>query len=203
VIETGNFRLGLEVGRLVGEQEVVIKPLGSFLGKIPFVAGATILGNGEAVLVLNINELAREVKKGAHSNSRKIKKEVQPVSESRKTVLVVEDSLVVRELQRNILEAAGYVVKTAVDGEDALQQLQNSTADCIVTDIEMPRMNGFDLTSAIRKNRDFKDTPVIMVTSCGSDSDRKHGMDVGADAYVIKGSFDQQNLLNTIGRLVA
>jgi len=204
VIETGNFRLGLEVGRLLGEQEVVIKPLGSFLGKLPNVAGATILGNGEAVLVLNINELAREVKKGTHVKSRtRIQKEVHPVSESRKTVLVVEDSLVVRELQRNILEAAGYLVHTAVDGEDALEHLLKNPAHCIVTDIEMPRMNGFDLTAAIRKNRDFKDTPVIMVTSCGSDSDRQRGMDVGANAYVIKGSFDQQNLLNTIGRLVA
>ncbi|MBI5870557.1 MAG: hybrid sensor histidine kinase/response regulator [Actinobacteria bacterium] len=204
VIETGNFRLGLEVGRLLGEQEVVIKPLGTFLGKLPNVAGATILGNGEAVLVLNTSELAREVKKGAHVKTQsRIQKEVRPVSESRKTVLVVEDSLVVRELQRNILEAAGYLVQTAVDGEDALEYLLKQPADCVVTDIEMPRMNGFDLTSAIRKNRDFKDTPVIMVTSCSSDDDRKRGLDVGANAYVIKGSFDQQNLLNTIGRLVA
>ncbi|MHB8792301.1 MAG: hybrid sensor histidine kinase/response regulator [Thermoleophilia bacterium] len=204
VIETGNFRLGLEVGRLLGEQEVVIKPLGSFLGKLANVAGATILGNGEAVLVLNTNELAREVKKGSRAKTpSRIRKEVRPVSEIRKTVLVVEDSLVVRELQRNILEAAGYLVHTAIDGEDALEHLLNKPADCIVTDIEMPRMNGFDLTTAIRKNRDFKDTPVIMVTSCSSDDDRKRGMDVGADAYVIKGSFDQQNLLNTIGRLVA
>ncbi|MHB9111363.1 MAG: hybrid sensor histidine kinase/response regulator [Thermoleophilia bacterium] len=204
VIETGNFRLGLEVGKLLGEQEVVIKPLGTFLGKLPNVAGATILGNGEAVLVLNTNELAREVKKGAHVKTQsRIQKEVRPVSESRKTVLVVEDSLVVRELQRNILEAAGYLVQTAIDGEDALEYLLKQPADCVVTDIEMPRMNGFDLTSAIRKNRDFKDTPVIMVTSCSSDDDRKRGLDVGANAYVIKGSFDQQNLLNTIGRLVA
>ncbi|MDO8736894.1 MAG: hybrid sensor histidine kinase/response regulator [Thermoleophilia bacterium] len=204
VVETGNFRLGLEVGRLLGEQEVVIKPLGAFLGKLPYVAGATILGNGEVVLVLNINELVRAVKKGGRVYSRpRIRKDEHPQTECRKTVLVVEDSLVVRELQRNILEAAGYLVHTAVDGEDALDHLLKKPADCIVTDIEMPRMNGFDLTTAIRKNREFKDTPVIMVTSCSSDDDRKRGMDAGADAYVIKGSFDQQNLLKTIGRLVA
>lgn len=204
VVEVGKFRLGLEVSRLLGEQEVVIKPLGEFLGRLPNVAGVTILGSGEAVVVLNINQLARKVKEGTRMEVKTDGlKETKPVTESRKKVLVVEDSLVVRELQRNILEAAGYEVDTAVNGEDALTHLSQKTADCVVTDIEMPRMNGFELTSSIRKSEELKDIPVIMVTSRNRDDDRKRGIEVGANAYVIKGTFDQQKLLNTIERLVA
>ncbi|MHB1326464.1 MAG: hybrid sensor histidine kinase/response regulator [Thermoleophilia bacterium] len=204
VVGSDKFMLGLEVGRLLGEQEVVIKPLGVFLGSLPYIAGLTILGSGAAVVVLNISQLARKVKEGT-PGQHKVKHEHQvgiPVTR-RKTVLVVEDSLVVRELQRNILETAGYDVNTAVDGADALIQLSQKPADCVVTDIEMPRMDGFDLTSAIRKTEDLRDTPVIMVTSLGNDSDKKRGIEAGADAYVIKGSFDQDILLNTIERLVA
>lgn len=116
---------------------------------------------------------------------------------------MVEDSLVVRELQKNILEAAGYEVDTAVDGEDALTRLAERGVDCVVTDLEMPRMNGFDLTTAIRSKEDTQDVPVIMVTSCSSEDDKKRGIEAGANAYVVKGSFDQQTLLNTIERLVA
>lgn len=206
VVVVGNdkFSLGLEVGRLIGEQEVVIKPLGSFLRKSVNVAGVTILGSGEAVVVLNINQLMRKVREGKRTGTR-IRRQNEPVTDParRKKILVVEDSLVVRELQRNILETAGYEVDTAIDGEDALTHLAKKAVDCVVTDIEMPRMNGFDLTTAIRTKSEFKDTPVIMVTSCGSDDDKKRGIDVGADAYVIKGSFDQNNLLTTIERLVA
>ncbi len=204
VVNAGTFMLGLEVGRLLGEQEVVIKPIGGMLGSLPYVAGVTILGNGEAVVVLNINRLARAVKEGNAGKTRARRlEEAIPIDEQRKKVLVVEDSLVVRELQRNILEAAGYEVDTAVDGEDALLRLSQLEVDCVVTDIEMPRMNGFDLTSALRKREEYRDTPIIMVTSCSSDSDKKRGIEVGADAYVVKGSFDQQNLLTTIERLVA
>ena len=204
IVGAEKFRLGFAVGRLLGEQEVVIKSLGSFLGRLENVAGVTILGSGEAVVVLNVNQILRKIKEGVRAETRAARQQgVQPGDERRKTVLVVEDSLVVRELQRNILEAAGYEVDTAVDGEDALTYLSQRAVDCVVTDIEMPRMNGFDLTTAIRKKDDLKDTPVIMVTSRSSDSDKQRGIEVGANAYVVKGSFDQQKLLTTIERLVA
>ncbi len=204
VVKTGNFAVGLEVGRLLGEQEVVIKPVGSYLGRLDNVAGVTILGSGEAVVVLNINQLARKVKEGSLGGVvAPVGNEAEKLVESRKKVLVVEDSLVVRELQKNILEAAGYEVDTAVDGEDALTRLAEKGVDCVVTDLEMPRMNGFDLTTAIRSKEDTQDVPVIMVTSCSSEDDKKRGIEAGANAYVVKGSFDQQTLLNTIERLVA
>lgn len=199
------YRLGLQVGRLVGEQEIVIKSLGDFLPRLPYIAGVTILGSGEPVLVLNINEIVRKVKEGARSKHRPQPPPANKDSnkKQKKSVLVVEDSLVVRELQRNILETAGYTVETAVDGNDAMMRLKQHPVDCVVTDIEMPGMDGFDLTAAIRRTDELKDIPVVMVTSRSSEEDKRKGADVGANAYVVKGTFDQQNLLDVIERLVA
>lgn len=205
VVGDGRNQIALEVGSFLGEQEVVIKSLGTFLPRLPNIAGITILADGEAVVVLNVIELITSIRSGSKRSSPNPRTTAGfddlPVRIAR--VLIVEDSLVVRELQRNILESAGYKVVTAVDGEDALSQLSRNEIDCIVTDIEMPRMNGFDLVTAVRKNEATSDTPVIIVSSLNNEDDKKRGMGVGADAYVIKGTFDQQNLLTTIERLVA
>jgi len=205
VVGNGRSRMALQVERLLGEQEVVIKSLGSFLPRLRNIAGITILASGEAVVVLNVNELISSIKAGGETVALRAPKDSGngKAVERRIRVLVVEDSLVVRELQRNILESAGYKVETAVDGEDALAHLSKDKIDCIVTDLEMPRMNGFELTSAVRKNEATKDTPVIMVSSLSNDEDKQRGMEVGANAYVVKGTFDQHNLLSTIERLVA
>lgn len=203
IVGSDRHMAGLHVQRLIGEQEVVIKPLDRFLSKRNSVAGVTILGDGEVVVVLNISELVHSIRKSGIVPDRHepvLKKEN---IEQKKSILVVEDSLVIRELQRNILEAAGYDVRTAVDGEDAFSRLSQESVDCVVTDVEMPRMNGFDLTSKIRKTEDLTVIPVIIVTSCSSEEDMQKGIDVGANAYVIKGTFNQQKLLDTIERLVA
>ena len=196
--------LGLQVENLIGEQEIVIKPLGSFLPRLPYIAGATILGDGEVVLVLNINQLVRGVRSSVAS-ARTVgqKQDKRAASRGRKSVLVVEDSLVVRELQKNILEAAGFLVETAVDGNDSLAHLSQGPVDCVITDVEMPGMDGFHLTSAIRHTEEIKEIPVVIVSSRNSEEDKKKGVEAGANAYVVKGSFDQQGLLNTIERLVA
>ncbi|MHB0866238.1 MAG: hybrid sensor histidine kinase/response regulator [Thermoleophilia bacterium] len=204
IVGDSRYCVGLQVGHLLGEQEVVIKSLGELLSRLPFVAGVTVLGSGEAVVVANVVEIMKQAKKVNRSIHASSAPEQQVVVERKRLVLVVDDSLVVRELQRNILEAAGYEVDTAVDGEDALAHLaQKRSFDCVVTDIEMPRMNGYDLTSAIRHRDEIKEIPVVMVTSRSSDDDKKKGMEAGANAYVVKGSFDQQGLLSTIERLVA
>lgn len=203
IVGDSRYSLGLQVGRLLGEQEVVIKSPGELLSHLPFIAGMTVLGSGEAVVVANVVEIMKQAKEGDHSARAKSAPEPQTFEERKRLVLVVDDSLVVREMQRNILEAAGYEVDTAVDGEDALTHLAQGPFDCVVTDIEMPRMNGFDLTSAIRHRDEIKEIPVVMVTSRSSDDDKQKGMEVGANAYVVKGSFDQQGLLSTIQRLVA
>ncbi|MFA6000795.1 MAG: hybrid sensor histidine kinase/response regulator [Thermoleophilia bacterium] len=203
IVGSDRHMVGLHVDRLLGEQEVVIKPLGRFLERRNSVAGVTILGNGEVVVVLNVNEIVHNLREGDRIQAKREPKQQAKSNEQKKSVLVVEDSLVVRELQRNILEAAGYEVRTAVDGEDALARLSQESVDCVVTDVEMPRMNGFDLTSKIKKTEELTVIPVIIVTSCSSDQDMKKGIEVGADAYVVKGTFNQQKLLDTIERLVA
>lgn len=204
IVRSGCQWLGLEVDGLLGEREVVIKPLGPFLAQHPFVSGASILSEGEIVVVLNVLEMLGVLQDGDEiigPGRQEVLRDGR--GEAAKAVLVVEDSLVVRELQKNILEAAGYKVDTAVDGKDALLHLKKAPVDCVVTDIEMPGMDGFDLTAAIKKSEQLCGMPVVMVTSLGSEDDKRRGIEVGADAYVIKGSFDQHNLLETIERLVA
>jgi two-component system chemotaxis sensor kinase CheA len=124
------------------------------------------------------------------------------VGRKRKTVLVVEDSITSRMLLKNILESAGYRVRTAVDGVDALTAMKTEAVDAVVSDIEMPRLNGFDLTGKIRADRKLAELPVVLVTALESAADRERGAEAGANAYIVKSSFDQSNLLEAIERLV-
>ena len=120
----------------------------------------------------------------------------------KKSVLVAEDSITSRSLLKNILETAGYQVETAVDGIDAFTKLRSGPFHAVVSDVDMPRMNGFGLTAKIRADKKLSELPVILVTALDSRSDREHGIDVGADAYIVKSSFDQSNLLEVIRRLL-
>ena len=117
-------------------------------------------------------------------------------------MLLAEDSITARALLKNILEAAGYHVKTAVDGAEAFALLKTEEFDLVVSDVEMPRMNGFDLTARIRADKDLSETPVVLVTALESREDRERGIDAGANAYIVKSSFDQSNLLDAVRRLV-
>ena len=114
---------------------------------------------------------------------------------------MVEDSITARTLLKNILESAGYDVQTAVDGVDAITALKAREFDIVVSDVEMPRMNGFELTAKIRSDKKFSELPVVLVTALESREDRERGIDVGANAYIVKSSFDQSNLLEVIERL--
>lgn len=120
----------------------------------------------------------------------------------KKSVLVAEDSITSRSLLKNILETAGYQVETAVDGIDAFTKLRSAQFHVVVSDVDMPRMNGFGLTAKIRADKKLAELPVVLVTALDSRADREHGIDVGADAYLVKSSFDQSNLLEVIGRLI-
>jgi two-component system chemotaxis sensor kinase CheA len=122
--------------------------------------------------------------------------------EKKQSILVVEDSITARMLIKNILEMAGYQVKTAVDGVDAFTTLKTEDFDLVVSDIDMPRMNGIDLTSRIRSDKKIAELPVVLVTALESREDRERGIDVGANAYIVKSSFDQSNLLEVVRRLV-
>jgi CheY-like chemotaxis protein len=120
----------------------------------------------------------------------------------RARILVVEDSVGVRELERVILEAAGYLVETAVDGLDGASRLRDDPADLVLSDVEMPGMDGFDLTRTIRRTKGWENVPVIIMTSRGEDHARQAGLDAGCSAYLLKNEFDQEQLVSTVRRLV-
>ena len=115
---------------------------------------------------------------------------------------MVDDSITARTLLKSILEAAGYLVRTAVDGAEAFATLRETGFDLVVSDVDMPRLNGFDLTARIRADKNLADLPVILVTALESRQDRERGIDVGANAYIVKSSFEQSNLLDVVSRYV-
>jgi two-component system chemotaxis sensor kinase CheA len=202
IVGVAEKQLGLIVDDLVGEQEIVMKSLGKQLVKVGGIAGATVLGSGQVILVLHTADL---VKLAARSRVRApLKRETNHKQTSqRKTILVVDDSITTRTLEKNILEAAGYEVKLAIDGEEALAALvANGLPHLIISDVNMPRLDGFGLTHRVKQDGRYANIPVILVTSLDSPADKARGIEVGADAYIVKSSFDQGSLLETIEQLV-
>jgi two-component system chemotaxis sensor kinase CheA len=202
IVAVAEKRLGLVVDDLAGEQEIVIKNLGRQLAKVAGIAGATLLGSGQVILVLHVADL---IKLAARTRSRShvVTDADHKETDQRKTILVVDDSITTRTLEKNILEAVGYEVKLATDGKEALGVLAtDGLPHLIVSDINMPRLDGFELTSRIKQDDRYTDIPVILVTSLDSPADKARGIEVGADAYIVKSSFDQGNLLDTIEQLV-
>lgn len=197
VLGSAEKRMAFVVDEVIREQEVLVKPLGSQLSRVRNIMGATVLGDCRVVPILNVSDLLKTAVKRSSSVT------LEPVTEPqrRSAVLVVEDSITARMLLKNILESAGYDVQTAVDGVDAMTALKSREFDIVVSDVEMPRMNGFDLTSRIRSDRKLSELPVVLVTALESREDRERGIDVGANAYIVKSSFDQSNLLEVVGRL--
>jgi two-component system chemotaxis sensor kinase CheA len=193
--------MAIRVDEILWEQEVLVKRLGSRLGKVRHVAGATVLESGAVVPVLNVSELLTTAVTSP-SRAALAPSAVPAEADRRGSVLVVEDSITARMLLKNILEAAGYAVATAVDGRDALTKLRGEEYDLVVSDVEMPRMDGFDLTAQIRADARLAELPVVLVTARETNEDRERGMEVGANAYIVKSSFDQSNLLEVLRRLV-
>jgi two-component system, chemotaxis family, sensor kinase CheA len=189
------------VDKILLEQEVLVKGMGRQLSRVRNVAGATVLGSGKLAPILNVSDLIKSAIKGAYAGSGAAVG-VDETENREKAVLVVEDSITSRMLLKNILETAGYSVTTTVDGQEAWSLLRREEFDLVVSDVEMPRMDGFQLTAGIRADERLAELPVVLVTSLGSREDRERGIDVGANAYIIKGSFDQNNLLETIERLI-
>ncbi|MGD0993424.1 MAG: response regulator [Gemmatimonadales bacterium] len=200
VLTAGERRLAIAVDELIAEQEIVLQQLGSGAQGLPLLSGAAMLGTGRMVLVLDCIAL---VAAGLALVSGGVARaEVKGAAPARQTVLVVDDSLTTRTLEQSILEAAGYDVIASVDGADGWKALQERGADAVVADVEMPRMDGFALCEAIRSAKRFKELPVILVTAMETPEHRAHGLEVGADGYIGKSSFDQENLLATLRQLL-
>ncbi len=199
VLGSGANRLALQVDEVLGNREVVLKNVGPQLARMPGIAGATVLGSGEIVLILNPLLLP------AHGQPRQRVQAAAPTQESRgATVMVVDDSLTVRRVSQRLLEREGYRVLLAKDGVEALELMQapETRPDLMLVDIEMPRMDGFDLTRNVRGNEATKDIPIIMITSRTADKHRNHALGLGVNAYFGK-PFQEDVLLAAIAGLLA
>ncbi len=198
VVRSGEQALGLLVEEVLGDREVLVKELRPPLIRVRNVAGAGLLGTGEVVLILRPSDLLRS----SHQARRPAAPAPAPEEKRPAAVLVVDDSITTRTMEKNLLEAAGYRVRVAVDGIDAWTALKSEGFDLVVSDVDMPRMDGFDLTARIRADPKLSELPVVLVTALESREDKERGIEVGANAYVVKSSFDQSNLLEIIRRLV-
>lgn len=200
VLESGDARAAVSVDALLDEEEVLMKGLGARLRRVRHVAAATILPSGRVALVLHVPDVVQSAITRATPARAPVPAE--PPARPRPRLLVVDDSVTTRTLERSLLEAAGYEVAVAADGSEAWRLLQHRGADLVVADVEMPRMDGFALCEAIRRSPRFRALPVVLVTALASDADRQRGLDAGADAYLVKSSFDQRQLLDTVARLL-
>ncbi|MFC1834836.1 response regulator, partial [Thermodesulfobacteriota bacterium] len=200
ILRAGERRIAFGVEKIVDEQEVLVKGLGKQLSRVRNVAGATILGSGKLVPILNAHDLVKSALKPALTTGRRSSAEQD--DGGAKSVLVAEDSITSRLLLKTILESAGYQVATAVDGADAWSCLKNDQFDLLVSDVEMPKLGGFELTAKVREDGRLGDLPVVLVTALETPEHRERGIDAGANAYIVKSSFDQSNLVDVVKRLI-
>ncbi len=185
------------------EREVMAKRLGPQLRRVRHIAAVATLSGGVLAPILHISDIvATAFKTNSTGMAKKRHQAVRDKSKKQPIVLVAEDSITSRMLLKNILEAAGYIVKTAIDGVEAFLTLRETAPDIVITDVQMPGMDGFELTTRIRSDSAFSNLPVILVTSLETREDKERGIDAGADAYIVKSGFDQKNLLDVIERLL-
>jgi two-component system chemotaxis sensor kinase CheA len=197
VLGSGNERVAFAVDAIHDECEVLVKRLRKPLVRLRHFAGATVLPSGQVAPILDVAALL----KGARKVRPRPTAATPAAAQKSKRALVAEDSITSRMLIKGILESAGYEVKTAVDGLEAFSLLRSEPFDVLVSDIEMPRLNGFDLCTRVRADRTLAELPVILVTALAAREDRERGIDVGANAYLIKSELDQSDLLATVRRL--
>jgi chemosensory pili system protein ChpA (sensor histidine kinase/response regulator) len=202
LLKSGNDRLALQIDEVVGNREVVIKNIGPQLSRVAGIAGATVLGSGDIVLILNPVALALHLEQ--HPGLRAATPAAPRGTASGgagRTVMVVDDSMTVRRVTQRLLEREGYRVLLAKDGVDALEQLQDERPELMLVDIEMPRMDGFDLTRNVRDDSRTRDIPIIMITSRSADKHRNYALELGVDAYFGK-PFQEPVLLAAISGLL-
>ncbi|MEM8614740.1 MAG: response regulator, partial [Cyanobacteria bacterium P01_H01_bin.105] len=199
VLNIGNEQAGFFIDRLISQQEVVSKPMGSLLKRVRNVSGTTVLGSGDICMILNPPDLLKSVQQQTLSENLTIN---EPAIQNKPVILLVEDSPPVRIQEKRLFEGAGYVVVTATNGLEGYNTLQSGLFDAVVSDVEMPYLDGFSLVAKIRQHQEYDNLPVILVTTLDSDADRQRGADAGANAYILKGRFNQEALLETLERLI-
>ena len=204
-LNAGEHSFGVLVDAAVDAQEVVLKPQSPVLGGVPNIMGAAILSSGDICMVLNAADLLASVARKAGiaappAPAARIDGEDKPPRPKR--ILLAEDSITTRTQEVRILEAAGYQVVAAIDGLDAFTKLGGEPFDALVSDINMPRMDGLELAERVRSLAQYAEMPIILVTSLSSDEDKRRGLEIGANAYITKPEFDQRLLLDCLQRLI-
>lgn len=196
-------RYGLAVDKFLGERDLVVVPLDGRLGDIPNISAGAILEDGAPVLILDVDDMVRSIDNILSKDKVKRIGSEHKKDRKKKHILVVDDSLTVREVERKLLENKGYSVTVAVDGIDGWNILhQNITFDMVISDIDMPRMNGIELVRKIKNETRFRDLPVMIVSYKDREEDRRLGLDAGANYYLTKSSFHDATLLNAVGDLI-
>ena len=204
VIRERETLYGVAVERLIGERVLVVMPLDARLGKIQDISAGALLDDGSVVLIIDVEDLLRSVEKLLSTGSlERIERGRGVVSNSvRKRILVVDDSLTVRELQRKLLSNRGYDVAVAVDGMDGWNALRSEDFDLLITDIDMPRMDGIELVTLLRRDNRLQSLPVMVVSYKDREEDRRRGLDAGADYYLAKASFHDDALIDAVVELI-
>jgi two-component system, chemotaxis family, sensor histidine kinase and response regulator WspE len=204
VIGQGATCYGVVVDRFLGERMLVVQPLDKRLGKVPNIAAGALMENGDPLLIADLDDWLRAVEKLVVDGElgRVSSGTASVVAASRKRVLVVDDSLTVRELERKLLAGRGYDVTVAVDGMDGWNAVRSERFNLVITDIDMPRLDGIELVTLIRRDPQLRETPVMIVSYKDRAEDRQRGLDAGADYYLAKGSFHDQTLLDAVRDLI-
>jgi CheY-like chemotaxis protein len=199
VARSGTKRIGFIVDEILDEQDVVVKQLPTHMRRLKTIAGVSISGENRIVLIVHIPEIIKHIK---HTLAEHDVSTPEKAVLSRPKILVVEDSVNTGEIEKLILESQGYDVEVMQDGADALEHINHSRYDLIVTDVEMPGMDGFSLTEHVRNLPSYAHIPIVIVTSLEREADKRRGIQVGADAYITKGDFEQTHLVETVKSLL-
>lgn len=204
VLEDRNTRYGLIVDRFLGERELVVQPLDPRLGKMRNISAAALMEDGAPVLILDVEDLVRSIEKlieeGRLTSTRPQRLGLLPGRPKR--VLAVDDSLTVRELERKMLTGRGYLAEVAVDGMDAWNAVCSGDYDLVITDVDMPRMDGIELAKRIKQDPQLRSVPVLIVSYKDREQDRIRGLEAGADYYLTKGSFHDESLIQAVIDLI-
>jgi two-component system sensor histidine kinase and response regulator WspE len=204
VISDRGQQFGMIVDSFLGERDLEVRPLDPRLGKVPDVNSASLLENGDPVLIVDVEDLVRSID-NVLMGRRLSRVEFERMAEQarqRKRILVVDDSITVRELERQLLHARGFLVDVAVDGMDGWNAIRATHYDLVVTDVDMPRMDGIGLVSLIKSDPSRRDIPVVIVSYKDREEDRLRGLDAGANRYLTKSSFHDETFVDTIVDLV-
>ena len=204
IVKANKNYYGIEVDELIGESDLVVRALDSRFGKVPGINTAAITEEGDPLLILDIDDLVQSIDKllAEGLDLQQEHSDAQDKTKKRKRVLIVDDSLTVRETERQLLDNAGYIVEVAVDGGDGWNAVRLGDFDLIVSDIDMPRLSGFELIKKIRKDTRLAHIPIIIVSYKDREEDRQKGLEAGADHYLTKSSFQDQTFVQVVEDLI-